>query len=116
MHQYLDSDGSGTNATCVSSTIGADRIADATSWLQQHNLKGFLGEIGAGSDGMLLSALDVFRLTNGSGMYSDVRVCGQGSVVLHASFWCVAGSIVVGSWPMVGQRTCALECPVEKWS
>ena len=51
MHQYLDSDGSGTSTTCVSSTIGAERIADATTWLQQNNLKGFLGEIGAGSNG-----------------------------------------------------------------
>ncbi len=34
MHQYLDSDGSGTSATCVSSSIGASRLADATSWLQ----------------------------------------------------------------------------------
>ena len=50
MHQYLDSDGSGTNATCVSSTIGADRLQAATQWLQQNNLKGFLGEIGAGSN------------------------------------------------------------------
>lgn len=51
MHQYLDSDGSGTNATCVSSTIGAERIADATNWLKTNNKKGFLGEMGAGSNG-----------------------------------------------------------------
>ena len=51
MHQYLDSDGSGTSPTCVSSTIGAERLQDATQWLQQNNLKGFLGEIGAGSNG-----------------------------------------------------------------
>ena len=30
MHQYLDSDGSGTSATCVSSTIGQERIQAAT--------------------------------------------------------------------------------------
>lgn len=53
MHQYLDSDGSGTSGTCVSSTIGAERIADATTWLQNNGLKGFLGEIGAGSNGAL---------------------------------------------------------------
>lgn len=51
MHQYLDSDGSGTSPTCVSPTIGAERLQDATQWLQQNNLKGFLGEIGAGSNG-----------------------------------------------------------------
>lgn len=51
MHQYLDSDGSGTSPTCVSSTIGAERLQAATQWLQQNNLKGFLGEIGTGSNG-----------------------------------------------------------------
>ena len=56
MHQYLDSDGSGTSPTCVSSTIGAERVQAATQWLQQNNLKGFLGEIGAGSNGGCNSA------------------------------------------------------------
>lgn len=51
MHQYLDSDGSGTSGTCVSSTIGAERLAAATAWLKQNNFKGFLGEIGGGSNG-----------------------------------------------------------------
>jgi len=57
MHQYLDSDGSGTSGTCVSSTIGAERLADATTWLQQNNLKGFLGEMGAGSNDDCISAV-----------------------------------------------------------
>ncbi|KAJ3476134.1 hypothetical protein NLI96_g11376 [Meripilus lineatus] len=57
MHQYLDSDGSGTSATCVSSTIGAERLQAATQWLQQNNLKGFLGEIGAGSNSACISAV-----------------------------------------------------------
>lgn len=58
MHQYLDSDGSGTSATCVSNTIGAERLQDATNWLQANNLKGFLGELGAGSN----SGLNMIRL------------------------------------------------------
>ena len=57
MHQYLDSDGSGTSATCVSSTIGAERLQAATQWLQQNNLKGFLGELGAGSNDACISAV-----------------------------------------------------------
>ncbi|KAJ7651347.1 endoglucanase [Roridomyces roridus] len=57
MHQYLDSDGSGTSGTCVSSTIGAERLAAATSWLQANNMKGFLGEIGAGSNAACISAV-----------------------------------------------------------
>lgn len=57
MHQYLDSDGSGTSPTCVSSTIGAERLQAATQWLKQNNLKGFLGEIGAGSNAACISAI-----------------------------------------------------------
>ncbi|KAG6851092.1 hypothetical protein H0H93_000972 [Arthromyces matolae] len=57
MHQYLDSDSSGTSDQCVNSTIGANRIADATNWLKAHNLKGFLGEIGAGSNSVCISAV-----------------------------------------------------------
>ncbi|KAL5486293.1 hypothetical protein ACEPAI_7339 [Sanghuangporus weigelae] len=57
MHQYLDSDGSGTSGTCVSSTIGAERLAAATTWLQENGLKGFLGEMGAGSNDACISAV-----------------------------------------------------------
>ncbi|KAF9468040.1 endoglucanase [Collybia nuda] len=57
MHQYLDSDGSGTSGTCVSSTIGAERLAVATAWLKANNLKGFLGEIGAGSNANCIAAV-----------------------------------------------------------
>lgn len=47
-HQYLDSDGSGTSASCVSGTIGAERIADATKWLKTNNFKGIIGEYAGG--------------------------------------------------------------------
>ncbi|RDB26262.1 Endoglucanase gh5-1 [Hypsizygus marmoreus] len=57
MHQYLDSDGSGTSGTCVSSTIGAERLAAATAWLKANNLKGFLGEIGTGSNDACIAAV-----------------------------------------------------------
>lgn len=57
MHQYLDSDSSGTSPTCVSSTIGAERLEQATAWLKANNLKGFLGEIGAGSNAPCISAV-----------------------------------------------------------
>jgi endoglucanase len=50
MHQYLDSDGSGTSATCVSSTIGAERIAAATTWLKENGKKGIIGEFAAGAN------------------------------------------------------------------
>ncbi|PVF96643.1 putative cellulase precursor [Serendipita vermifera] len=57
MHQYLDSDGSGTSPTCVSSTIGVERLQAATAWLKANNLKGFLGEIGAGSNDACIAAV-----------------------------------------------------------
>ena len=57
MHQYLDSDGSGTSATCVSSTIAAERLASATAWLKANNFKGFLGEIGGGSNDVCIAAI-----------------------------------------------------------
>lgn len=57
MHQYLDSDGSGTSPTCVSPTIGAERVQAATQWLEDNNFKGFLGEIGAGSNSACISAV-----------------------------------------------------------
>jgi len=76
MHQYLDSDGSGTNAICVNSTIGVDRIADATTWLQANNLKGFLGEIGAGSNSACITAV--------SGAMCAMQ---QSGVWIGASWW-----------------------------
>jgi endoglucanase len=57
MHQYLDSDGSGTNATCVSSTIGAERVADATAWLKANGKKGILGEYAGGANAVCESAV-----------------------------------------------------------
>ncbi|KAG9019908.1 hypothetical protein FRB90_000039 [Tulasnella sp. 427] len=57
MHQYLDSDGSGTSPDCVSSTVGVERLTDATNWLTSHGFKGFLGEIGAGSNDTCIAAL-----------------------------------------------------------
>ncbi|KAJ5112342.1 hypothetical protein N7532_000387 [Penicillium argentinense] len=48
MHQYLDSDSSGTSETCVSSTIGKERLTSATKWLKDNNKKGFIGEVAGG--------------------------------------------------------------------
>jgi endoglucanase len=57
MHQYLDSDGSGTSNVCVSSTIGAERIADATAWLQANGKKGIIGEFAGGANAVCESAV-----------------------------------------------------------
>jgi endoglucanase len=57
MHQYLDTDGSGTSPTCVSPTIGAERVKEATAWCKAKGVKCFLGEIGAGSNDQCIAAV-----------------------------------------------------------
>jgi endoglucanase len=57
-HAYLDSDGSGTVETCVSSTIGSERMSYFTSWLRKYNKRGFLGEFGGSTTDTCLKALD----------------------------------------------------------
>ncbi|TFK99435.1 endoglucanase [Pterulicium gracile] len=56
MHQYPDSDSSGTSTTCVSPTIAVERLRAATEWLKANNLKGFLGEFGGGSNDVCIQA------------------------------------------------------------
>lgn len=57
MHQYLDSDGSGTSETCVSTTIGAERVADATTWLRDNNKIGIIGEFAGGANSVCETAI-----------------------------------------------------------
>lgn len=58
VHQYLDADASGLDESCVSATIGSERLGPFTAWLEQHGHRAFLGEIGAAYDTTCLSALD----------------------------------------------------------
>ncbi|KAG2412498.1 endoglucanase 3 precursor [Aspergillus terreus] len=58
MHQYLDSDGSGTSETCVSATIGKERVQSATQWLKDNNKKGFLGEFAGGANQQCETAVE----------------------------------------------------------
>lgn len=58
VHQYLDSDSSGTNINCVSATIGSERMQAFTQWLRDNNRKGFLGEMGGGRDPTCVAAID----------------------------------------------------------
>lgn len=58
VHQYLDSDNSGTHANVVSATIGVERLTAITQWAEQTGNKLFLGEFGAGTDQTSLAALD----------------------------------------------------------
>jgi endoglucanase len=49
VHQYLDSDSSGTSPACVSTSIGVERLTAFTAWLNTNGKRGFLGEF-AGAD------------------------------------------------------------------
>ncbi len=58
LHQYLDSNYSGTHPECKNESIGVTTLTGVTNWLRQNNKKGFLGEFGAGSDPTCLAALE----------------------------------------------------------
>lgn len=57
MHQYLDSDGSGTSEACVSATIGRERITEATAWLRANGKLGIIGETAGGVNSQCISAV-----------------------------------------------------------
>ena len=98
MHQYLDSDNSGTSADCVSSTIGAERIASATAWLKKNNKVGVMGEFAGGANSQCRSA--VTGMLDAMQSASDVWLGGcfwgggpwWGNYVSHQS--CSFGSAV----------------------
>lgn len=77
MHQYLDSDGSGTNAACVSSTIGVERVEGATAWLQANKKFGVLGEYAGGPNSVCQAAV--------TGMLD--HLVANNDVWLGALFW-----------------------------
>ncbi|KAF2135423.1 glycoside hydrolase family 5 protein [Aplosporella prunicola CBS 121167] len=80
MHQYLDSDSSGTSETCVSSTIGKERIEEATQWLKDNNKKGLLGEFAGGVNDVCKDAV--------KGMLSYID---DNSDVWTGAIWWAAG-------------------------
>lgn len=58
VHQYLNADQSGSDANCVSATIGSERLAAFTAWLKQNNKRGFLGEFAGGANATCSAAMD----------------------------------------------------------
>ncbi|KAK3329869.1 putative cellulase precursor [Apodospora peruviana] len=57
MHQYLDSDGSGTSTACVSTDIGVQRLLAATAWLRANGKLGVLGEFAGGANSVCKTAV-----------------------------------------------------------
>lgn len=57
VHQYLDSDSSGGSSTCVSTSIGVERLAAFTAWCRRYGVQGFLGEFAGSTNAICLQAL-----------------------------------------------------------
>ncbi|KAG6089606.1 hypothetical protein E4U30_001534 [Claviceps sp. LM220 group G6] len=80
MHQYLDADGSGSGTDCVSSTIGKERLADATKWLRDNKKVGVIGEYAGGANDQCKAAV--------SGMLDHMQ---ENSDVWNGALWWGAG-------------------------
>jgi endoglucanase len=57
VHQYLDVDSSGSLGTCVSSTVGSQRMKSFVAWLRTNKKRAFLGEFAGGRDATCLAAV-----------------------------------------------------------
>lgn len=58
VHQYFDSNSSGTSFNCVSPDVGVQRITEVTDWARSKGVKLFLGEFGAGRNDTCYEALE----------------------------------------------------------
>lgn len=80
MHQYLDTDGSGTSANCVSATIFKERLQAATKWLKDNKKQGIIGEFAGGNNAQCISALQ-----------DGLTYLAQNSDVWTGALWWAAG-------------------------
>lgn len=65
VHQYFNSDFTGTSADCQSVDIGISTLTPVTEWARQHKQRAFLGEFGVGTSDTCLAALDrIMRFLN----------------------------------------------------
>jgi endoglucanase len=68
VHQYLDADSSGSSGTCVSTTIGRERLAGFVKWLRENGKKGFLGEFAGGNNTTCKAAIaDTLKYIHANG-------------------------------------------------
>ena len=58
VHQYFDSNSSGSSSSCVSSHVGAALLGEFTQWLRDNGKKGFVGEFATGTSSTCLAALE----------------------------------------------------------
>jgi len=88
LHQYFDAISSGTSNSCVSETIGIERVEAVTAWLAGEGFRGFLGEFGGSEDPVCLGAMD--NLLSYLGSNSDVWL---GWTIWAASQWNIQHNI-----------------------
>ena len=88
MHQYLDSDSSGTKSDCSGPKVGSERLIAVTSWLREQRAKAILGEFGAPATPTCLAALD--------DLLAFLR--NNGDVWIGWTYW--AGGDWWGDYPM----------------
>src|ERR1700690_4388580 len=71
VHQYLDSDYSGTSDQCQSTTIGSQSLQNFTDWLKANNFRGFLSEFGGGRNATCYAAIkdEVAHIMNNPSVY-----------------------------------------------
>jgi aryl-phospho-beta-D-glucosidase BglC (GH1 family)/20S proteasome alpha/beta subunit len=98
VHQYLDSDGSGTHSTVVSASIGVERLEAITEWAEATGNKLFLGEFGVASDPTSLAALN-----NMLGYMAQNTDVWEGGTYWAAGAW--LGSYMYSAQPTNGVGT-----------
>ena len=81
-HQYLDSNGSGSNDGVVSPDIGVQRLANFTAWARANNFKAFLGEYAVPGNTIGGTGIGGAALTN---MLSYIQT--NSDVWLGWSYW-----------------------------
>ena len=64
VHQYLDSDSSGSTTNIVDAGIGATRLVDFTQWLKTNHRQGFLGEFSAANSLMYSNMIGALAISN----------------------------------------------------
>lgn len=58
VHQYFDSNFSGSSSSCITTSVGAAQFGAFTQWLRANGKKGFVGEFATGTSGTCLSQLE----------------------------------------------------------
>jgi endoglucanase len=56
-HEYLDADASGSSSTCISESVGVDRLTVWINWLRANGKKGFLGEFAGANNPTCTTAI-----------------------------------------------------------